>query len=118
MITENKVLADILAKYLAAKAASIRQELEGIDESLSELVKIVLGKEPEKTQKPTEAQFNGQNWITKHGTKGDYQQVENDKSESFRTVSQYVKAKSGFCNLYGFKVWLHNSNEDLIDRKR
>ena len=118
MNNQEKILAEILAQYLATKATSIRQELEAINESMNELGKIVLGEEPEKKQKPTEAQFNGQNWITKHGTKGDYQQVENDKSENFRTVSQYVKALGGFCNLYRFKCWLHNSDENKIDRKR
>jgi hypothetical protein len=69
-------------------------------------------------EKPTETQFNGLNWVTKTGQKGSYQQAENDKSENFRVIQQYIKDHKGFCNLYGWKVFFHFKNENLIDRKR
>ena len=71
-----------------------------------------------KNEKPTEAQFNDLSWTLKKGTRGDYEQSENDNSEAFKILSQYVKAHGGFSNLFGWKLWLHNSNEGLIDRKR
>jgi len=75
-------------------------------------------KEIKDSKKPSDAQFNGLKWVQKEGTRGAYDQTENDKTENFRVVSQYVKAKGGFCNLYGFKTWLHNQDENLIDRKK
>jgi hypothetical protein len=71
-----------------------------------------------KTEKPTEAQFNSFQWTTKTGTRGDYQQIENDNSQGFKILAEYVKSKGGFCNIYGFKTWFHNNNENIIDRKR
>jgi hypothetical protein len=80
--------------------------------------KILEAEEPEKAEKPNKDDFNALNWITKQGTKGDYQQAENDGSSAFKAVQQYVKAHKGFCHLHDFKIWLHNNDENLIDRKR
>jgi len=73
---------------------------------------------PETAEKPTETQFNSLQWTTKEGTKGNYQQTEDDSSEDFSNLSDYIKAHQGFCKLYGWKVWLHNNNPDIIDRRR
>jgi hypothetical protein len=106
----------IWGKYLSTVANSRRQELEALDELLNEIGKPILEARP--VQKPTEQQFNSLQWTTKTGTRGDYQQIENDKSQEFKILAEYVKSKGGFVNLHGFKVWLHNNNPDLIDRKR
>ena len=106
----------IWGKYLSTVATSRRQELEALDELLNEIGKPIL--EATKTEKPTEAQFNGLGWTLKKGTRGDYEQAENNKTENFKIVSNYLKAKNGFCNIFGFKVWLHNQDENRIDRKR
>ena len=71
-----------------------------------------------KNEKPTESQFNGLPWTLKKGTRSDYEQTENNTSPEFKILSNYVKAHGGFCNIFGFKVWLHNNNENLVDRKR
>ena len=102
-------------KYLSSVATAKKQELEAIDELLSELGKPILAAAPRKA---TPEQFDSLKWTTKEGTKGNYEQARNDNSENFRTVSQYVKAHKGFCNIYGYKVWLHNNDENVIDRKR
>jgi len=75
-------------------------------------------KEIKEETKPTETQFNGLGWTTKEGTRGSYQQIENDKSQEFKILAKYVKSKGGFCNIYGFKAWFHNNNENIVDRKR
>ena len=106
----------IWGKYLSTVATSRRQELTALDELLNELGKPIL--EATAPTKPTEQQFNAPNWTQKEGSKGIYEQAQNDGSESFKIVSQYVQARKGFCNLYGFKVWLHNQDENTIDRRR
>jgi len=106
----------IWGKYLSAVATSRRQELEALDELLNEIGKLIMEVQP--VQKPTEQQFNSLQWTTKTGTRGDYQQIENDKSQEFKILAEYVKSKGGFCNIHGFKVWLHNQNENIIDRKK
>ena len=107
----------IWGRYLSVVATSRRMELEALDELVNEIGKPIL-EETKAVEKPTETQFNGLGWTLKKGARGDYEQSENDNSEAFKILSQYVKAHGGFSNLFGWKLWLHNSNENLIDRKR
>jgi hypothetical protein len=67
--------------------------------------------------KPTQANFNALNWIKKTGSKGEYEQAVNDNSEAFRTLQMYLKESKGFTQLFGFKVWIHNNDENTIDRR-
>ena len=106
----------IWGKYLSAVATSRRMELEALDELLNEMGKPIL--EAEKAEKPTEAQFNGLGWTTKEGTRGNYEQAENDSSPEFKALADYLAANKGFLHLYGFKCWIHNNDQNLIDRKR
>jgi hypothetical protein len=91
---------------------------DGLTMSLDGINKLLDGPEPKITRKPTEAQFNGQKWVTKEGSRGNYEQVEYDGSPEFKALSEYVKGHDGFCKIYGFKVWFHNNDEKVIDRKR
>jgi len=101
-------------KDLKATELSLQKEGYLIEESK----RVTEATEPKPVQKPTEQQFNSPQWTTKTGTRGDYQQIENDKTEAFRLIQQYVKSKGGFCNIHGFKTWFHNNNKNIIDRKR
>ena len=74
--------------------------------------------EPPKKEKPTESQFNTLPWTTKKGTKGDYEQTANDSSPEFKALADYLTANKGFLHLYGFKVFFHYNDQNLIDRKR
>ena len=106
----------LFGRYLSERANALRQELEAIDELVNELGKPFTEATP--TEKPIETQFNGLNWTTKEGTRGNYEQTANDNSEAFKTLSAYVKAKGGFVTFHGFKAWIHNNDPNLIDRKR
>jgi hypothetical protein len=114
-VTENPI--DVF-KDTKALVLSLHEEGKLLEESqrVAEAEKPVTVVTEDK--KPTEAQFNAPNWVTKDGSKGNYQQAENDKTETFRIIQQYVKSKGGFCNIHGFKTWFHNNNENIIDRKR
>ena len=96
----------------------IRDGLTMATDGINRLIEITEPKETESSKKPTEAQFNGLKWNQKEGTRGIYEQIENDNSQEFKLLAEYVKSKGGFCNIYGFKTWLHNNNENIIDRKR
>jgi hypothetical protein len=98
------------------KATTLSLQKEGL--LIEESKKVAEAEEPKEAEKPTEAQFNGFNWVIKTGTRGDYQQIENDKSQEFKVLAEYVKSKGGFCNIYGYKTWFHNNNENLVDRKK
>ena len=113
----NDELIQAFGEYLAVEIQTNLQKNEAAQNLLNVLGKPIL-EESTKADKPTEAQFNGLGWTKKKGTRGDYQQSENDNSEAFKNLSQYVKAHGGFANLFGWKLWMHNSNENLIDRKR
>jgi hypothetical protein len=110
-VTENPIE---VFKDTKALAFSMHEEGKLLEESK----RIMEAEEPKKAEKPTETQFNAPNWTQKTGTKGAYEQVENDGSENFKAISQYVKNHKGFCNLHGFKIWLHNQDENVIDRRR
>ena len=71
----------IWGKYLSVAATSRRMELEALDKLLNEMGKPIL--EAKAPEKPTEAQFNGLKWTQKEGTKGAYEQAQNDGSENF-----------------------------------
>jgi hypothetical protein len=114
----NQEEREAIAEFVVTICNANRQINEAGDHLINVLGKPILEAEKEESQKPTEDDFNALNWITKQGTKGDYQQVENDGSSAFKAVQQYIKAHKGFCHLHGFKIWLHNNNENLIDRKR
>jgi len=107
----------IWGRYLSAVANSRRQELEALDELLNEIGKPFT-EAPTKAEKPTEGQFNGLNWVTKKGTKGDYDQTANDGSPEFKALADYVKVNKGFVHFCGHKVFFHYKDENLIDRKR
>ena len=96
----------------------LRDGLTMAADGINKLIETTEPKETEDAKKPTEQKFNSFQWSTKTGTRGDYQQIENDNSQAFKLLAEYVKSKGGFCNLYGFKVWFHNDNENLVDRKR
>ena len=113
----NPEIRDALGQLAAHRTQHLLEEKEDWENLINVLGKPIL-EESTKADKPTEAQFNGLGWTVKKGTRGDYEQAENDNSEAFKNLSQYVKAHGGFSNLFGWKLWLHNSNENLIDRKR
>lgn len=105
-----------IGELAATRIENNLKENEALQNVLNIFGKPIL-EGPTKTEQPTEAQFNGLNWILQKGTRGDYEQKANDNSEAFKTLSQYLKDHGGFANLFGWKIWLHNSNENLIDRK-
>ncbi|TRZ48414.1 MAG: hypothetical protein D4S01_10355 [Dehalococcoidia bacterium] len=117
-VTENPIDVFKDTKALAfsmhKEGKLLEESKKVVDAATEELEKHA----PKDEEKPTETQFNAPNWTQKEGSKGVYEQAQNDGSENFKIVSQYVKAHSGFCNLYGFKVWLHNQDENTIDRRR
>jgi hypothetical protein len=110
-VTENPIE---VYKDVKALVLSLHEEGKLLEESK----RVAEATEPKPVQKPTEQQFNSPQWTTKTGTRGDYQQIENDKSQEFKILAEYVKSKGGFCNIYGYKTWFHNNNENLVDRKK
>ena len=119
----NEEERNVFAQYAVRRIQNILQEKEDLENLVNVLGKPILEAEKPVTtvtgdKKPTEVQFNAPNWVTKEGSKGNYQQVENDKTETFRIIQQYVKSKGSFANIYGFKTWFHNNNENIVDRKR
>lgn len=122
MSNQSKILADILAKYLATRAASIRQELEDINESMSGLGKIVLGEETETTRgKPTLEEINSQKWTDKTSDKGAYQttsKTDNQNSVAFQKLQKYLEDHKGFAILHGFKLWQFSNNPDILARRK
>jgi hypothetical protein len=112
----NDELRDALGQLVSNRIQRNLADNEDLANVLNVLGKPILEAKP--VQKPTEQQFNGLGWVTKEGTRGAYEQAENDKSENFKLIQQYVKAHGGFCNIHGYKTWFHNNNENLIDRKR
>jgi hypothetical protein len=112
----NDELRDALGQWISNRIQHNLAENEDLTNVLNVFGKPILEAKP--NEKPTEQQFNGLDWVTKEGTRGAYTQTENNNSEAFKLLAEYVKAHKGFCNLYGWKVWIHNQNENLIDRKR
>ena len=113
----NTEQIDSLGQWAANRIQHILQEKEDLENLINVFGKPIL-EEPKKEDNPTAAQFNSFGWTLQKGHRGDYEQAENDNSDAFKILSQYVKAHGGFSNLFGWKLWLHNSNENLIDRKR
>ena len=104
-------------KFVTAILNAFRDIITEGDEYLNVLGKPIL-ETPTKAEKPTEPHFNGLGWTLKKGTKGNYDQVENDGSPEFKALTDYLAANKGFSYLYGFKCWIHNNDPNLIDRKR
>ena len=127
MNEDQKILAEILGKYLATKAEGIRSELEGIDEAISELGKIVLGEEKPSDKpsgeapKPTLEEINSQIWTDKTSDKGAYQttnKTDNQNSIAFQKLQKYLKEHNGFAILHGFKLWQFSNNQDILARRK
>jgi len=127
MNKDQKILAEILGKYLATRAEAIRQELEGIDEAVNELGKIVLDEETPGDQvlgeapKPTLEEINSQKWTDKTSDKGAYQttnKTDNNNSAVFQKLQKYLKDHNGFAILHGFKLWQFSNNPDILARRK
>ena len=127
MNKDQKILAEILGKYLATRAEAIRQELEGIDEAVNELGKIVLDEETPGDQvlgeapKPTLEEINSQKWTDKTSDKGAYQttnKTDNQNSASFQKLQKYLESHKGFAILHGFKTWQFSNNQDILARRK
>ena len=121
MNEDQKILAEILGKYLASKAEGIRSELEGIDEAISELGKIVLGEEKTSDKpsgeapKPTLEEINSLKHTEKVSDKGSYRLVtkaENQNNPVFKKLQFYLKQKNGFCQIHGQKIWLFSNDPE------
>jgi len=89
-----------------------------VRDASEEALEQLTPEEIRKDVKPAEAQFNSLNWTEKEGAKGAYQQATNDNSPEFKALSDYLQSHNGFVTLYGWKVWLHQNNPNLIDRRK
>ena len=111
----NDTERESLAYFVVSVGNAFRLINKAGDSLVDVLGKPVLA---DSSAKPSVQVFNSLNWISKEGLKGSYEQAENDNSEDFEAISRYVVDHKGFCILHGFKVWLHNNDPSLIDRKR
>lgn len=127
MNKDQKILAEILGKYLATKAEGIRLELEGIDEAISELGKIVLGEEKTSDKpsgeapKPTLDEISSLKYVNKTSDKGPYKTVnltDNPNNPAFLKLQKYLKEHNGFAILHGFKLWQFSNNPDILGRRK
>ena len=100
----------------ANRIQHILQEKEDLENLINVLGKPIL-EETKAAEKPTETQFNELSWTLKKGTKSDYEQTENNGSQEFKAIAEYVKANKGFVHFCGYKVFFHYKDENLIDRK-
>jgi len=109
----------IWGKYLSSVANSRRQELEALDELLSELGKPIL--EATKAEKPTSEEIDSQKWTDKTSDKGAYQttsKTENQNSLAFQKLQKYLKEHNGFAILHGYKTWQFSNNQDILARRK
>ena len=127
MNDNHKILADILAKYLSKKAEGIRTELEGIDEAVNELAKIVLDEEKPQTkaeqpkaEKPTLDEISSLRYVDKTSEKGPYKtasKTDNPNNSAFQKLQNYIKEHNNFVILHGYKLW-NFQNSDTIGRRK
>lgn len=96
----------------------IRDGLTMATDGINKILESTEPKEQLKTDKPTEKEFNDLRWIKKDGSNGSYEQLQNDNSNTYKKLVEYLKTHNGFSSLYGFKVFFHFKDENLIDRKR
>jgi len=71
--------------------------------------------------KQSKEDFDKLAWTEKEGSKAPYQQTTkegNANSEVFQALQKIIVDRKGFCVLGGYKYWLHQSNQDIIDRRK
>jgi hypothetical protein len=98
-------------------AVKIRDHTQAIADAWNELIERH-APTAVTVNKPTQQEFYSLKWETQKGTKGDYEQTKNDSSKAFRTLQQYLETSKGFSRLFGFKVWIHNNDPNIIDRRK
>lgn len=110
----------LLANYFTERANAIRQELEAIDELLSELGKPIMDTTP-KAQRPTINELNSLKYSDTLNRKNEPYEMtsrsDNQNNAAFQKIQSYIQDHGGFINLHGFKIWVFRDNPDLLGRK-